>query len=131
MANSPVLALGSFQFSTSTAAFESLQRTSSWDWPEQKRVGAVPVLQFAGKDAETITLPGVIYPLHNGAGLSQLETLRTAADKGEPLVLADNKGKSWGRWCIRSITEEQTDLLPGGAPRKQSFTITLVRYHED
>lgn len=128
---SHVLALGSFQFSTTTAAYDSLQRVASWEWAEQKRVGVTPLMQYTGGDAETITLPGTIYPSHAGAGVWQLADLRGLANAGKPLALADGLGYSFGQWCIRSISEDQSDFLPGGIPRKQAFTITLVRYHAD
>lgn len=123
-----ILTLGTFTFSTSTAAYESLQRASAWEWAEQKRVGAYPVYQFTGAEAETLTLPGTIYPLHQGAGLGQLDKLRDLAAKGEPQTLADGQGRKLGRWVIVSINEEQSAFLPGGAPRKQTFTISLKRY---
>ena len=95
-------------------------------------------MHYTGKDAETITLSGTIYPLYpraNPAGALQLDALRELADEGEPFQLGGNRvpgeGENLGAWCIRSISEEQTEFLPGGAPRKQSFTITLVRYHKD
>lgn len=125
------LALGSFAFSTTTAAYASLQHVCGWKWGEQERVGNVPTLHYTGREAEKITLPGAIYPLQGGAGLGQLAALRTLADKGEALSMADGRGRSLGKWVINGITEEQSELLPGGAPRKQSFTITLTRYHEN
>ncbi|AHF89510.1 tail protein [Opitutaceae bacterium TAV5] len=127
----PILALGTFTFSTSTAAFDTLQRVSGWEWAEQKRVGASPILQYTGPEAETITLPGTVFPLHAGAGLDQLDKLRALAAKGEPQALADGQGRSLGRWVITSITEDQSNHLPGGAPRKQTFTISITRYHDD
>ena len=99
-----VLALGTFTFSTSTAAYESLQRSTAWEWPAQARVGSYPAHHYT---AETITLPGVIYPAHrpafagdgrvfygNAAGMTQLDALRALAAKGEPQALADGSGKS-------------------------------------
>lgn len=123
-----VLALGTFTFSTSTAAYETLSRTAAWEWAEQKRVGSYPVYQHTGPEAETITLPGTIYTLHQGAGVGQLDQLRALAAKGEPQTLADGQGRKLGRWVILSINEEHSAFLPGGAPRKQTFTISLKRY---
>ncbi|RRJ96870.1 phage tail protein [Opitutaceae bacterium TAV4] len=129
--SAPILALGTFTFSTSTAAFDTLQRSTAWEWAEQKRVGAYPLMQYTGAEVETITLPGTVFPLHAGAGLGQLDKLRALAAKGEPQSLADGRGRSLGRWVIRSITEDQSNHLPGGAPRKQAFSITIARYHDD
>lgn len=126
--STPVLSLGTFTFSTSTAAYDTLQRNTAWEWGEQKLVGAYPVNQFTGEENETITLPGSIYPLHQNAGLNQLDTLRALAAKGKPLALADGRGRTLGRWVILSISEDQSAFLPGGAPRKQAFTVNLRRY---
>ena len=49
--------------------------------------------------------------------ISQLAALRTRADKGEALSMADGRGRSLGKWVINGITEEQSEFLPGGAPR--------------
>ena len=125
---SATLTIGDFTFSTTTAAYDTLQRSAAWEWAEQKRVGQSPVLQYTGAETETITLPGVIHPLHQNAGPARLDTLRALAARGQPQPLADSKGRALGRWVIKTITEEQTALLPGGAPRKQTFTITLARY---
>jgi phage protein U len=128
----PMLAIGAgdstFTFSTGTAAYESLQRSTSWEWPAQARVGAYPAHQYTGPAAETITLPGVIYPAHRDAGAGRLDRLRALAAKGDPQPLADGSGNSLGRWVITSLTEDQSNFLPGGAPRKQTFTLNLTRY---
>ncbi|MDR2676387.1 MAG: phage tail protein [Opitutaceae bacterium] len=130
-----------FEFSIGTAAYETISRSTSWEWPSLARVGAYPAHQYTGPAAETITLPGVIFPVHrpafaadnkqvayaNAAGANQLDTLRAIAAKGEPLTLANNK-KELGRWVITGITEEQSSIMSDGTPRKQTFTINLTRY---
>jgi phage protein U len=132
----------SFRFSMSTAAFDSLELSTSWEWPEQKRVGGSPALQYTGKETPTITLSGVVFPAHNqaftdskgnlshaaAAGAGQIAAMRALADKAAPLGLSDSRGKNHGRWVIKSITETQSAHFNDGAPRRQNYTLTLARY---
>lgn len=61
-----MLALGSYRFSVSTAAYRGLERSASWRWPAQERLGAAPVLQYVGPGEQTIRLDGVIHPHYRG-----------------------------------------------------------------
>lgn len=124
-----MLQLGGFQFGINTAAFQSLQRNNEWRWPAQDRFGKPPVLQFIGEGAESITLPGVIYPEWRG-GFGQLDAMRAQAGKGEPLLMVDGQGRMMGKWAIERIEEKQSVFADAGAPRKQEFTIQLRRFHE-
>lgn len=125
-----MMQLGSFQFGVNTAAYQSLKRSSEWRWPSQDRFGSSPVLQYVGPGAESITLPGVIYPEWRGGG-GQIEKLRTLAEKGEPQTMIDGSGNILGKWVIERIEENQSVFAAGGDPRKQEFTIQLRRFSED
>ena len=61
-----MMALGTYRFGLSTAAYHSLQRSASWRWPEQERIGAAPVLQYTGPGSQTIRLAGTIHPHYKG-----------------------------------------------------------------
>lgn len=129
--NTPVmLQLGFFQFGVLTAAYQSLQRSAEWKWPAQDRFGNPPALQYVGKGAETISLPGVIYPEWRG-GLGQLDELRTLADLAQPQTMIDGRGNILGRWVIERIEEKQSVFADAGVPRKQEFTLQLRRYFGD
>lgn len=131
MTSSDVLmGLGSYRFSISTAAYDSFERSSSWKWSAQRRVGRRPALQYLGPGRDDITLAGTIYP-HYAGGLGQMDKMRSMADTGNPLTLVDGLGKVWGKWCIKSISESQSSFLQGGVPRKIVFRVRLVRYGED
>lgn len=125
-----MLQLGSFQFGVSTAAYQSLQRTAEWRWPAQERFGKGPVLQHIGQGAETVTLPGVIYPEWRG-GTGQVDDLRELADKGEPQMMIDGKGQVLGKWVIERVEEKQAVFAEGGVARKQEFTVQLRRYVDE
>jgi phage protein U len=134
--NSPIIVepvammkLGDFTFSLNTAAYQSISRSSSYNWAEQTRIGTNPCLQFTGVGAETISLPGVIFPTFRG-GLGQVGAMRALAGHGKPLQLLDGFGNLKGFWCITSIKEKASDFLVGGCPQKIEFTLELKYYGE-
>lgn len=122
-----MMALGAFRFSLDTAAYQSLERSHSWRWEGIDRIGVRPAQQFVGPGEETVTMSGSIYPAYRG-GLKQLPAMRAEADKGEPLLLVDGTGLSWGQYCITKIDETQTVFFSNGMPRKIDFTISLTAY---
>lgn len=127
---SVMLQLGSFQFGINTAAYQTLQRSNEWRWPAQDRFGKGPVLQHVGQGAETITLPGVVYPEWRG-GLGQMDTLRALAAEGKPQTMIDGAGNVLGRWVIERVEEKQAVFADAGVPRKQEFTVQLRRYFDE
>ncbi|MGE4296924.1 MAG: phage tail protein [Desulfovibrionaceae bacterium] len=130
MTSSVMMALGSYRFSLSTAAYQQLRRTTPFRWAEQPRFAREPGLQFTGPGKETIELEGVILTTFKG-GLGQLDAMRAEAGKGVPLVLTDGLGKAWGKYVIEEVAETQTVFLPGGIPKKIEFSLRLSRYGED
>ena len=130
MAERIMLALGEFRFEIATAAYQKLAYSQSWRWPEQARITREPALQFMGKNAAEIDLEGVIYPSFQG-GLSQIETMRTLADRGEPLSLVDGLGRVWDRWVITELSDTRTLFTDDGQPRKLEFRVKLKAYGED
>lgn len=125
--------LGDFMFSIDTAAFQALQRRSSYGWNAVDRIGRKPARQFSGAGSDTITINGVIYPHYRG-GLGQVARMRALAGDGEPLPLiycAERVGQYLGRWCILEISEDRSFFFDNGAPRKIEFSISLGEYGED
>lgn len=125
--------LGSFVFGLNTAGFSQLERRSSHDWAEQKRIGRKPAMQSVGPGADTISLQGVIYP-HFRGGLGQVGAMRAMQGSAEPLALVyafESAGQYCGRWCIKEITEGRTVFFSNGMPRKIEFSLELVEYGED
>ena len=57
--------------------------------------------------------------------------MRAQAGLGKPLFLISGSGFAFGRWCISKISENQSNFLKDGSPRKIEFSITLKRYGED
>ena len=80
--------------------------------------------------ADTRVLEGTIYP-HFAGGLGQLDRMREIAGMGVPLLYSDGTGKVHGQWVITQLSEGQSHFLPGGVPRKITFSLTLQKYGED
>lgn len=124
------MALGPYRFSVATAAYQQLERSSSWRWAAVDRVGARPVQQYIGPGDDTITLDGTIYPYYSG-GLGQVSEMRALAGGGESLLMVDGTGRVWGKFCITEVRETQTTFFAGGQPRKIDFTISLTNSGDD
>jgi phage protein U len=125
-----MMQLGSFQFGIATAAYQELQRTTEWRWPSQDRFGKMPTMQYTGPGADTITLPGVIYPEWNG-GVVQLDAMRALGEAGEPHALVGGDGASLGKWVVERVSEGQTVFAAGGVPRRMEFTLELRRFPDE
>ncbi|MDQ7091746.1 MAG: phage tail protein [Methylococcales bacterium] len=122
--------LGSYIFSLHTAAYETLQRTTSYRWKAQERIGQRPAQQFLGIGSDEITLNGTILPDFAG-GHSQIVRMKSSAEEGKPLMLVSGTGAILGKWCIVKIAETNSILLSNGVGRKIEFTMNLIRYGED
>ena len=125
-----MMALGSYRFSSDSAAYQELKHSQAYRWQAQERLQRRPAMQFVGAGEESIELSGVIYP-HFKGGLEQLDTMRTEANKGQPLLLVDGLGFVWGQWVITQIDEGQSFFQGNGQPLKQSFQLKLVNYGAD
>lgn len=125
--------LGGFRFGIETAAFQKLQRSSAARWQALNRIGRRPAMQNTGRDADKISLSGVIYPHYKG-GLGQMSALRAMLNAGTPVPLVyafDRVGQYCGLWCVTSISEDRTVFFDNGTPRKIEFSIDLQEYGED
>lgn len=128
MSKNFMLALGNYRFSVSTAAFQSLERTSEYRWAQMNTFGTRPANQFVGIGKDEIRLKGVIFPHYKG-GLAQIDAMRATAANGQPLKMVSSTGEKLGKWVIVSIQEAQSHLI-NGQPLKQEFTVVL-RYYGD
>ncbi|MDD7806084.1 MAG: phage tail protein [Endozoicomonas sp. (ex Botrylloides leachii)] len=128
--NETLMTLGDYRFGINTAAYQTLQRTSRYQWQAQHRMGNKPMQQFTGTHADTVTLEGFILPHYKG-GLLQVHLMRIEAGKGQPLLMTDGLGTVWGQWCITELRETHSDLISNGAPRHIRFQLSLVEYGDD
>lgn len=121
-----MMTLGLFAFSLPTAAYQELQRRTSWRHGRTPRVGARAASQFQGPDEDTITVSGLIAPGAIGK-LQALQDLRDMGDEGLAWPLVTGYGENLGAWKIDSVDETQTIFMDDGRPRKADFTVTLHR----
>lgn len=119
-----------YYFNLDTAAFEELRRQTSFRWAGQERLTRSIAQQAVGQGEDKISLKGVIFPGFKG-GLKQLDALRTIGRRLQPVNLTTGYGEVLGTWCLLNIEEEQSNLLAGGIPRKQSFSLEFVSYGDD
>jgi phage protein U len=119
-----------FYFNLDTAAFDELRRQTEFRWASQERLSRRPAQQGVGMGEEKLSLKGAIFPTFKG-GLKQLDILRSIGAKLLPLNLTTGYGFVLGTWCLRSVEEEQSALLAGGIPRKQTFSLEFTRYGDD
>lgn len=119
-----------YYFNLDTATFDELRRQSSFRWAGQERLTRSIAQQAVGQGEDKLSLKGAIFPGHKG-GLKQLDTLRSIGRALQPLTLTTGYGEVLGTWCLLSVDEEQSHLLAGGIPRKQSFSLEFVSYGID
>lgn len=127
------MALGAFRFSVFSAAYQGFSRAASHRWATMDRIGRAPAHQYLGPEAEEIGIEGVIFPGYEYAllGGNQLSQMRAQAGLGQPLMLVDGLGFVWGRWVVRSVSEDQSVFMPDGAARRIGFRLQLSAYGED
>ena len=124
-----MMALGAYRFSMSTAAYQELLRSTLYTWPIHQRTGATPLLQFTGGGNDEITLRGIIFPEFKG-GTRQVDDMRLEAGLGIPLTLISGFGNFYGLFAIAAINEEQAVFYADGTPRRQAYTVMLIRYND-
>lgn len=125
-----LMALGPFVFNLPTLAYSELQRSTSWRWPGNSRVGARDALQFVGPGDDTIRVSGVLVPEVAGS-LSSLRQLRSMADAGKTYAMVDGAGRVMGAWVIEEMTEGGSYFTTEGVARRTDFAISLKHADDD
>ncbi len=124
-----MLKLGEFIFSVDTAAYQTLQRSTARHWVKINRIGKRAAHQDLGPGDDSITLPGIIYPIYKG-GLGQIDTMREMQGKGEPLMLVDGLGNVHDKWVIVTVTQNDGVFFQDGVAQQQEFSIRIERFEE-
>ncbi len=119
-----------YYFNLDTAAFDELRRQTAFRWAGQERLSRSIAQQSVGQGDDKLSIKGVIYPGQK-AGIKQLDTLRSFGRALQPLGLTTGYGEVLGNWCLLSVDEEQSNLLAGGIPRRQGFSLEFVSYGDD
>ncbi|MNS54038.1 Phage P2 GpU [compost metagenome] len=125
-----MMTLGWFVFGLRTFAPQSQQDSRSWRHPSNARIGTAPAYQFTGRDDETSTLSGALYPEITGGPVS-LDLLHSMADTGEAFPLLRGDGVMRGYFVIEGTSVTRSEFFRDGAARKIEFTLKLKRVDDE
>lgn len=124
-----MMTYGMFVFGLNTAAYQELQRQTTWRHAGQSRINARPAYQFLGPGDDTINLTGQLLPMFTG-GQQNLDQLRALADEGKAWPLIEGTGTFYGMFVITSLQERKSEFFRDGAARQIEFDIALTRIDE-
>lgn len=124
-----MMSYGMFVFGLSTAAYQELQRQTTWRHASQSRVNARPTHQYLGPGEDTINLTGQLLPMFTG-GQQNLDMLRALADQGRAWPLIEGTGTYYGMYAIGSMNERKSEFFRDGAAKQIEFDISLTRIDE-
>lgn len=125
-----MMMLGNFEFSINTTAYHQLTREARWRWSEQERFGKQDLLQYTGKTSRSVKIEGEAHSqLRNG--LASIDVLYDLADRAEPQQLVSSAGDVLGWWVVTDFSDVTPAFLPGGVPRKKTWTLTIKHYADD
>lgn len=125
-----MMSYGMFVFGLDTAAYQELQRASTWRQEAQNRVGRRPARQFLGPGDDTITLSGTLLPQFTG-GQQNLDELREMAQQGHAWPLIEGHGTYYGMFVVTTLNERKSRFMRDGAAQQIAFDLTLERVDED
>lgn len=126
MAGPQVMALGDHVFEALGFGFTGITRELETPWAEVERTGTMSDLHWQGPTREALSIRGVIFPIQFG-GQETLNNLRSAAQRGDDLMLVTLAGVVSGRHVVTGISEEMEYFDRNGAPQKTSYVINLQR----
>ncbi len=138
----PMLILGPVVFHLKTAAYQTFQRSTSFNWATLQRLntGSKPLLknltangpaaQYINIGEDKIHLEGVIY-LQIAGSVFYISFMRSVANSGMPQPLLGCDGGIFGLWIIERIDQTNSIFATRGAPRKVEFKLDLKRYYSD
>ncbi|MGQ7261189.1 phage tail protein [Vreelandella sp. V005] len=124
-----MMSYGMFVFGLSTAAYQELQRQTTWRHASQSRVNARPTHQFLGPGDDTIRLTGQLLPMFTG-GQQNLDMLRALADQGKAWPLIEGTGTYYGMFAITDLQERKSEFFRDGAAKQIDFDLKLTRIDE-
>ena len=123
--------LGGFAFEArDRLGYEGVQRKVQTPWAEIKVAQTMDQQQWTGPTSEEVTIRGVLFPQEYG-GQASLDGIIAAAQAGTPMMLVsgdDYEGVIHGMFTVQGIDEDRSYHNAAGAPRKNSYSITLKRY---
>jgi len=121
------MALGGHAFHAHGFGFTGLNRQLDTGWAELDVAMRFDALHWTGPKGETVSIKGVLFPQEFG-GLDTLESLRRAAQNGEPMQLVSARGQVFGRYVVVSIDEDRSLHDAVGQPMRNAYSLQLKRY---
>lgn len=120
------MVLGEFIFGLSSGfPYEALSRKTSGGWVDLDIISSKPLSHNTGQGLEELRLSG---KTQLSAGMTRLDQLRALANARAPLVLVDGIGRSWGRWRIDSVDEQQRRVIDDGTATLIEWTLELKEF---
>lgn len=121
--------LGFYPFMISTAAYEELSESVSFEWAETKRMGQYPAMHYVGQNATVRQLRGKLCPPFTG-GRSSITKLQFLAEQATPMMLISGSGLVLGRWVIDTIEDTGRFHTSLGAPRLTEWNVKIKKYDD-
>ncbi|MFT0892750.1 phage tail protein [Pseudochelatococcus sp. G4_1912] len=129
MSGPVTMSLGPYAFEAHGFGYTDITRSLTTSWSSVDVVDRMEVLQWTGPKSEAVSIKGVLFPAEFG-GEDSLEGIRSAAQKGEPLMLVSLDGGVFGQFVIEAVNEERAFIDPRGMPRKNAWSIELKRFEQ-
>jgi uncharacterized protein len=124
--NGVTMAFGNRVFKASGPSHNQIVRSFEQRIEQVDLIGRQPAHQNNGPGEATISVEGVVFPLH-GDGYGMLEKLQEDMASGTTRMLVSGFGKSFGRFALRSISITEELHTPQGVPQKMAYTLEFVR----
>lgn len=122
--------LGFFEFESQKVLPRSIQRTDSYQWKSQQRLGRGTAAQPIGIGKHTKKMDFKWFPCGDKSAWT-LDLLREEAELMQPLWLIDGNGEIHGRFYIEKINEKRRELYPNSMPRVVEGSLDMTFYGED
>lgn len=139
-----LLRLGDFAFQPTGPSYEALQESYSYKWTEQEVLQSPNKQYWGGKQQQTITIQGSLYPdlilpqytegfttgvITNFNAVAALRNsfkkLDAMASAGQSYSLVDSTGKNYGSFVIVGLSIDKTNFWNDAVARKNTFTLQL------
>ena len=108
-----------------------MQRTTTARWGKHDILGAKPIAEFIGPDADEVTLPVQLNILLLGGKTieSELSTLREIIQNGKVGLLTIGEDV-FGKYYLESMNETRKRFGPNGQAVYANITLTLKEFTE-
>jgi phage protein U len=119
-----ILYVGGVQFSNGPLNPQEIERSGKVAFGVHDVLGAAPVFEHTGFDAENMTVKASVYPLSTG-GAPLLDVLGAARRAAIPLPVIRGDGVPLGWYVIEEVSQTHSMLDEGGLGREIEVTAKL------